>query len=179
MAKPIFYAMTCAVPRLMKLGKTDADKYTDEVKNLSVCGYAGVFGWQEYHQRKCDTEAEIDAHLLSLEKYRLGDTELYMIDDPIFVILPRSGKPRFSMYKCGIKNGDILTFVMNSSVKVKVVGDREVEYCGKNYTLSKLARELCADSGLETSMVYGPMFFLFNGIRLSDMEVYEGKVGSN
>lgn len=179
MAKPVFYIMTCSVPGVVKLGKTDTDKYDDEIKKLINNGYLNVFGWQEYRCRECDTEAEIDAHLMSLEQYRWGSTELYMIGDPIFAILPYPRKPPFNMYKLGIKNGDVLTFVMKPSVKVKVVGDREVEYCGKNYTLSKLARELCADSGLETSVVYGPMFFLFDGIRLSDMEAYEGKADSN
>ncbi len=171
MAKPVFYIMTCSVPGVVKLGKTDTDKYDAEIKKLIKNGYLDVFGWQEYRYRECDTEAEIDAHLLSLEQYRWGSTELYMVGDPIFAILPYPMKPPFNLYKLGIKNGDVLTFAGDPSIKVTVVGEREVEYNGIKYTLSALALKLYEDIGrpFKHRIIRGAAHFMHQGVRLTEL----------
>ncbi len=72
-------------------------------------------------------------------------------------------KSPFSFYKCGIKNGDIITYAHNPNIICTVVGNREVVYEGKKTSLSALAKKLlnCKNG------VQGPLYFKFNGEVLS------------
>jgi hypothetical protein len=64
-----------------------------------------------------------------------------------------------SLYKLGIKDGDELTFTRDSNIKCKVVGEKEVEYDGKVWSLSGLANHLL-QYGVNVS---GTLYFEYNG----------------
>lgn len=72
-------------------------------------------------------------------------------------------KSPFSFYKCGIKNGDTITYALNPNITCTVVGNREIVYEGKKTSLSALAKKLlnCKNG------VQGPLYFKFNGEVLS------------
>ena len=72
-------------------------------------------------------------------------------------------KSPFSFYKCGIKNGDIITYAHNPNITCIVVGNREVVYEGKKTSLSALAKKLlnCKNG------VQGTLYFKYNGEILS------------
>lgn len=78
---------------------------------------------------------------------------------------------RFSFTRKGIKNGDLIFFIGDSKVKVKVVGERDVEYEGKVWKLSPLVAFLFQKMGtMNNSGAYqGANYFTFKGIRLTEL----------
>lgn len=82
----------------------------------------------------------------------------------------------FSFYKCGIKSGETIIFVNDNSIVCEVVDDRNINYKGKNTSLSALAKKL-----LQTSHpVQGTLYFTYKGEilsalrkRLEDENLYE------
>ena len=83
----------------------------------------------------------------------------------------RTQGARFSFYRKGLKNGDVICFAEDKSITAKVVSEREVEYQGQIYKLSPLAYRLYDERGkVNSSGAYqGSFYFLFNGTRLKDM----------
>ena len=75
----------------------------------------------------------------------------------------RRGPFRFS--DCNIPFGSEIEFIDDPSIKAVVVDDRHIEYDGKTTSLSALAREL---KGFNHS-VQGPLWFSYNGEKLSDL----------
>ena len=172
MAKTILYIMKTSVRGLVKLGKTTPDKYDVLMHDFSVNGYQNVFGLKPYYKKGFDVESDADAILLWLEKHRVGETELYTMPaiEAKHAFNPKKRKPQFSMYKAGIKDGDILTFVGDPSIKVKVVGDRKVEYKGTVYGVSQLAFKLYQKMGKNVgNTIRGTNHFTFNGIVLTKL----------
>lgn len=176
MANVILYIMTTSVPGLIKIGKTTPDKYDSLMHKFSVNGYANVFGLKPYYKRVFDpTISDPDGILLWLEKYRIGELELYAMPAAVAkqTFIPKKRKKPFSMYKLGIKNGDILTFVGDPSIKVTVVGERKVEYKGIVYGLSQLTLKLYEEKGkTNKSRAYmGANHFTFNDTLLTKLPI--------
>lgn len=173
MAKTILYIMTTSVRGLVKLGKTTPDKYDAVIHDFSVNGYKNVFGLKPYYKKSFDTESDADGILLWLEKYRVGETELYTMSavGAKDAFNPKKWELPFNMYKVGIKDGDILTFVDDPSIKVKVVGNRQVEYKGGVYSLSQLGSKLYHEIGKKPRSIYvrGSSCFAFNGTVLTKL----------
>lgn len=198
MAKGILYIMTTTVSGLIKIGVTGTKNYPERMRNLSQNGYANVSGLKPYFAIEMDNYDETEYLLKDLFKFiRVGDTELYLMDADKAkqllltfsgkVIYPKDTTPKatqikqiartrkqgqlFNMFDKGIKKGDVLTFVDDPSVKVKVVGEREVEYNGAVYKLSPLALKLYEDMGkANPSKSYqGANYFLFKGTRLTKL----------
>ena len=69
----------------------------------------------------------------------------------------------FSFNKCGIKNGEKIVYINDSSIICTVAGDREINYNGKNTSLTALAKKLLKkDNGIQ-----GTLYFTYNGEVLS------------
>lgn len=69
----------------------------------------------------------------------------------------------FSFYKCGIKDGSKIVYINDSSIICIVAGDREINYNGKNTSLTALAKKLLKkDNGIQ-----GTLYFTYNGEVLS------------
>lgn len=65
----------------------------------------------------------------------------------------------FSFSACGIQPGETIEYVNDNAVIAKVLDDHQVEYEGKAYSLSALAKKLL---GVEYS-VAGPRYFTYKG----------------
>lgn len=65
----------------------------------------------------------------------------------------------------GIQVGDTVAFVDDPTKIATVVDDSHVEYNGVTTSLSRLANEL---TGLNHAL-QGPLFFTYNGERLTDL----------
>lgn len=78
---------------------------------------------------------------------------------------------RFDFYKKGLKNGDIISFVGDETIVATVCDAREVEFEGKKWCLSPLARELYRRQGkFHTSGAYrGPVYFKFHGNKITEI----------
>lgn len=72
-------------------------------------------------------------------------------------------KSPFSFYKCGIKNGDIITYAHDPNINCTVIGDRLIEFAGKQTSLSALAQKLLG----RKFGVQGTLHFTFKGEVLS------------
>ena len=75
-------------------------------------------------------------------------------------------RPKFNFKNLGIKPGEYLDYIHDSSIKVKVIDDnRLVEYEGKEYHLSNLAQQLLG----RPSKVQGTLHFSYKGEVLTEL----------
>ena len=74
-------------------------------------------------------------------------------------------RPRFRFSMVGIQAGDTVAFVDDPAKVATVVDDSHVEYDGVTTSLSRLANEL---TGLSHAL-QGPLYFTYNGERLTDL----------
>ncbi len=72
-------------------------------------------------------------------------------------------KSPFSFFKCGIKEGEIITYVHDANITCTVANDREINYNGKLTSLSALAKKLLN----RKSGVQGTLHFAYRGEILS------------
>ena len=75
-------------------------------------------------------------------------------------------RPKFNFKSLGIKPGEYLEYIHDTSIKVKVIDDnRLVEYDGQEYHLSNLAQQLLG----RHSKVQGTLHFSYKGEILTDL----------
>ncbi|MBS1455722.1 MAG: DUF4357 domain-containing protein [Clostridia bacterium] len=74
-------------------------------------------------------------------------------------------KSPFSFFKCGIKEGEVITYVHDANIICTVANDREVSYNGKLTSLSALAKKLLNHK----SAIQGTLHFAYKGEVLSSL----------
>lgn len=72
-------------------------------------------------------------------------------------------KSPFSFFKCGIKTGEVITYVNDAKITCTVASDREINYNGQLTSLSALAKKLLN----RKNGVQGTLYFSYNGEILS------------
>jgi hypothetical protein len=79
----------------------------------------------------------------------------------------------FNFYNRGLKDGDVIQFVNDSSYQAIVANGRQVLFENELWYLSPLVRELFSRSNLVTNSgaYQGPYYFMHEGVRLSDKEI--------
>lgn len=110
-------------------------------------------------------------------KELLGDeAELELHGDNIEVKTDKNNGKRkrsqlFSFYSKGIKDGEIVKFVEDETIVAVVANARQVLFEGGLWYLSSLARELYERQGRgnASGSYQGPLFFTYNGVRLTDI----------
>ena len=123
-------------------------------------------------------EPEKAYELLCDIKEVLDDGEVELYGDNIQVDVP-GGNPgkkqgsRFDFFKCGLKVGDEVHFIDDHEITAIVASNREVLFEEKLWYLSGLVKELYTRSGkVSPSGSYqGPKYFLFNGVKLTDLKI--------
>lgn len=198
MGKGIIYVMTTAVSGLIKIGKTKTEQFQNRMRSLEKNGYYNVSGLKRYFAIELDNYS--DKELLLHEifgKHQVAESELFALDVDLIqqLLLSFSGKviypeeinkdkdfkeitkvrkqgTLFSFYKKGLKNGEKLTFTGDRNIEVKIVGEREVEYCDQIYKLSPLVYKLFEQQGkLNTSGAYqGANYFEYHGVKLTKLK---------
>ena len=78
-------------------------------------------------------------------------------------------KPMFEFSSCGIQVGDIIEYGYDSSITAKVIDNKHVEYEGKSYSLTALARKIRNKDKIKK----GPRYFKFNGKWLNEIRSYD------
>ena len=83
----------------------------------------------------------------------------------------RKQSAKFSFYKKGLKNGDVISFVSDTTIVATIVGERDVEYGGQEWKLSPLTYKIHDDKGrLNSSGAYqGAYYWQYNSKRLKDL----------
>ena len=120
-----------------------------------------------------------DAYDILLDiKELLGDeAELELKGDNVEVAsneitgTKRKVSRRFDFYSRGLKDGDIISFVGDESIKAIVLNERQVLFESKEWFLSPLVKELYTrQRNVNVSGEYqGPAYFMFNGVKLTDL----------
>ena len=76
-------------------------------------------------------------------------------------------RSNFSFSQVGIKVGEMIQFINDTSIEAKVVGDKRIEYHGITTSLSALARELTdSDHPLQ-----GTLYFSYKGVQLNELRL--------
>ena len=78
--------------------------------------------------------------------------------------------PSFRFSMVGIARGEMLQYIKDPSIEVRVVDDRHIEYRGKTYSCSGLAKEL-----LHVQAVQGPAYFCYHGRTLAELREIENQ----
>ena len=94
---------------------------------------------------------------------RLDKLKLY-IDEEVDKEETHKKGEIFSFAKCQIPVGSIITYIDDTSIEVKVVDDRKIEYQGEILYMTTLAKRLTGKS----YGVAGPLFFMYNGVPLQE-----------
>ena len=83
----------------------------------------------------------------------------------------RKQSAKFSFYRKGLSNGDVVSFVSDDTITAIVIGEREVDYGGQEYKLYPLTYKIFKDKGkLNSSGTYqGAYYWQHNGKRLKDL----------
>jgi len=189
--KGIIYIMTTAVSGLIKIGQTGAANFQERMRNLEANGYYNVAGLRKFFAIELDDYKEKENLLKEIfNKHRVGDSELFALDYDLVrqlllsfegkVVYPekinqekefdeiakiRKKDRLFTFYKKGLKNGDVIVFKDDESIAAKIIGEREVEYGGQTWKLSRLTYKLYEQrGGLNKSGAYaGADYFKYNG----------------
>ena len=197
MAKGIIYLMSTAVSGLVKIGKTGTKNYPERMRFLEANGYYNVAGLKRYFAIELEDYDEKESLLHEIfSKHQVGTSELFALDQDLIrqlllsfdgrVIYPekvnkekefdevattRKQSALFSFYKKGLKDGDEIKFITDTSIIAKVAGEREVEYGDQTWKLSPLTYKVFEDKGqLNSSGAYqGAKYWQWNGVRLTDL----------
>lgn len=108
-------------------------------------------------------------------KWNITPVEAQEEHTAIEVNVAQEKRSPFSFYKCGIKSGEYIQYIFDTTVNCKVTGDREIEYKGKKTSVSALAQKL-----LGKKTVQGTLYFSYKGESLSALRKRledEGKYG--
>lgn len=104
------------------------------------------------------------------------EAEVNMYGDNVVIKTEQNGAKGtkgevFDFYKRGIKDGEVICFVGDPSIKAVVVSNRQVLFEGETYYLSPLVREIYRRKGtVSSSGAYqGPAFFTYFGKKLIDI----------
>lgn len=77
-----------------------------------------------------------------------------------------SRRPHFKFSMIGVQVGETVTF-MPTNIEVKVVGDKQIEYEGRTYSLSGFAKNFMPKEMCREREVYqGPTLFSYKGVAL-------------
>ena len=189
--------MTTAVSGLVKIGKTGTGNYQERMRFLEANGYYNVAGLKRFFAIELEDYDDKESLLHEIfSKHQVGNSELFALDQDLVrqlllsfdgkVIYPeKTNKEKefdeiatvrkqgalFSFYKKGLKDGDKISFVSDSSITATVAGEREVDHGGQTWKLSPLTYKVYEDKGqLNSSGAYqGANYWLYNGKKLKDL----------
>lgn len=116
--------------------------------------------------------------ILSDIQYLLGneaEVELFGDNVEVQAKTPKGIRTKgelFDFYKKGLKDGDQVSFIYDSSIKAIVAGNRLVLFEGKLWYLSALTREMYIrkDQVSQSGSYQGPAYFEYNGTKLSELK---------
>lgn len=197
MANGIVYIMTTAVSGLVKIGKTGTNNYKERMRFLEANGYSNVSGLKRFFAIELEDYDDKESLLHEVfNKHQVGSSELFALDQELVrqlllsfdgsVIYPekvdkerefdevsrtRKQSARFSFYKKGLKDGDVITFSTDRNITAVVASEREVMYDAQLWKLSPLTYKIFEQKDqLNSSGAYqGAAYWTFDGRKLKDI----------
>ena len=141
-----------------------------EIEKLAHEAFAGYRVRENREYFEISPEKAVAALRISGAKELKLDDEAIDEDGNTIVNLKEVRKKRFDFQKYGIPVGAELCFTRDNEKKCKVIGNGNVDYNGKEFSLSKLALMLLKDMGYNWKQVSGPAFFSYEGTILTDLK---------
>ena len=197
MARGIIYIMTTVVPGIVKIGKAQAGQYKERMRYLEKHGYGNVTGLKQYFAIELEDYDEKERLLHEIfNKHQVGDSELFALEKELAkqlflaldgtVVYPknidkerefdevtekRKQGPLFNFYTKGLKSGDVITFVADSSIAATVVNERDVEYEGEISKLSPLTGRIFEHRGAKnkSGAYQGAAYWVYGDTKLKDL----------
>lgn len=189
--------MSTAVSGLVKVGKTGTNNYQERMRFLEANGYYNVAGLRRFFAMELEDYDAKETLLHEIfSKHQVGNSELFALDQDLLrqlllsfdgkVIYPekvdkekefdevtaaRKQGALFSFYRKGLKDGDEIKFIPDTSITATVAGEREVDYGGQVWKLSPLTYKIFEDKGqLNSSGAYqGANYWQWNGKKLKEL----------
>ncbi len=146
---------------------------TERYKEIEKLAHEAFAGYRVRENREffeISPEKAVAALRISGAKELKLDDEAIDEDGNTIVNLKEVRKKRFDFQKYGIPVGAELCFTRDNEKKCKVIGNGNVDYNGKEFSLSKLALMLLKDMGYNWKQVSGPAFFSYEGTILTDLK---------
>ena len=197
MAKGVIYVLTSNISGLIKIGKAGTDNYAERMRNLQKNGYSNVTGLKPFFAIEVEDYDDKEKLLHRIFSYaQTGDSEFFSIDEELVqqlllsfdgrVVYPeqinkeeefdavtkaQQQSALFSFYKKGITKGDVITFRADPSETAVVTGERDVEYDGQTYKLSRLTRRIYDEKGQgnKSGAYQGAEHWAFGGMKLKKL----------
>lgn len=197
MNKGIVYIMTSIVPGLIKIGMAGTENYKERMRFLEANGYSNVPGLKRFFATELNDYINKEKLLHEIfSEHQVGSSELFALDQDMVkqlllsfegtVIYPeniekekvfeeiatiRKQSALFSFYRKGLKDGDQIYYVADTSIIAKVISEREVEYKGESWKLSPLTRKIYEEKNqLNSSGAYqGAAYWSWNNTKLKDL----------
>jgi hypothetical protein len=193
----IVYLLTHdAMPDLVKIGRTETS-LEDRMRSLNNTSVP--FGFRCFYAAEVKDATDVEKRLhQAFEDFRVGKEffELHPIraqkilemvalrdatpredvaadpeeEEQLIRNEQRSHLRRFSMFRIGLKAGDVLTFARDESITAVVSSDTEVTYEGSLQSLSSAALAAIHKCGYNWKSIPGPIFWMFNGRPLKEIE---------
>lgn len=189
--------MTTAVSGLVKIGRTGTTSYQERMRFLESNGYYNVAGLRRFFAIELDDYDDKESLIHEIfNKHQVGSSELFALDQELVrqLLLSFDGKvvypekinkeqefdevtkarkqgARFSFFKKGLREGDVITFASDNNITARVAGEREVEYGGQLWKLSPLTYNVFeAKNQLNNSGAYqGAAHWKFGEKKLKDI----------
>ena len=146
---------------------------TERYKEIEKLAHEAFAGYRVRENREffeISPEKAVAALRISGAKELKLDDEAIDEDGNAIVNPKEVRKKRFDFQKYGIPVGAELIFTRDNEKKCKVIGNGNVDYNGKEFSLSKLALMLLKEMGYNWKQVSGPAFFSYEGTILTDLK---------
>jgi len=186
-----------AMPNLTKIGRSivSVEERMSSLNNTSVpfpfrCFYAAEVKDSRDVERRL--HEAFDDHWVGKEFFRINPTRAMVIlemiairdatpkveieeseTDPIHTVAPnrdRVFRSRFSLFEIGLKPGDVLQFARDRTISAVVQSDTTLLYEGEELSISRAALKAIHRCGYEWKTIPGPMFWLYNGEAIKEIE---------
>lgn len=185
-----------AMPDLTKIGRTDTS-VEDRMRSLNNTSVP--FGFKCFYAAEVTDSADVERRLhAAFEDFHVGkeffDIHPVRVQKVLEMVALRDATPRrevvadaeeeeqlsrneqrqhlrrFSLFRIGLKVGDVLTFARDESLMATVASETELEFDGAIRSISASALAAIRKCGYDWKTIPGPIFWMHEGQSLKEIE---------
>jgi hypothetical protein len=185
-----------AMPDLTKIGRTDTS-VEDRMRSLNNTSVP--FGFKCFYAAEVTDSADVERRLhAAFEDFHVGkeffDIHPIRVQKVLEMVALRDATPRrevvadaeeeeqlsrneqrqhlrrFSLFRIGLKVGDVLTFARDESLMATVASETELEFDGAIRSISASALAAIHKCGYDWKTIPGPIFWMHKGQSLKEIE---------
>jgi hypothetical protein len=185
-----------AMPDLTKIGRTDTS-VEDRMRSLNNTSVP--FGFKCFYAAEVSDSVDVERRLhAAFEDFHVGkeffDVHPIRVQKVLEMVAIRDATPRnevvadieeeeqlsrneqrqhlrrFSLFRIGLKVGDVLTFARDESLVATVASETELEFDGAIRSISASALAAIRKCGYDWKTIPGPIFWMHKGQSLKEIE---------